>query len=336
MATATTLLRSCNDASVHLDNISGICADPKQPAGQMQCKGSATSEQPCSRNSGALHGTRKETTSAPGQDPAAIADAEETTATYSARSRRAAGSDSLQQQGSVVLAYRVTTFDQLTGAAVARPLVLSGSGALALQSLLMKLNAQRLPEQLQQQKHLTVQQSEAMQLQQQQQQPPVQQGAASGTNHSADLLSALATAGQAAAAADLQETLSHLQGNVGMAKDVLARAPQQLLQQGATAVFEQLQQYLQLQQRECEQQGLGTAAAAQSTLEPLVDRMDTHAYSNVCVDPLQHQIGWQRSGATAGSSAAKQGRLQGPGQHSWPSAGGAAAAVAAAPVTTRR
>jgi hypothetical protein len=245
----------------------------------------------------------------------------------------------LQHQGGMVLGYRVTTFNQLTGAAVARPLVLSGSAATALQTLLMKLNAQRLAEQLQQQKHATAQQFGTMQPQHQQQQSIVEQGAAADPcTAEPELLTALSTAGQAAATADLQETLSHLQGNVGVAKNVLALIPQQLLQQGPAAVFEQLQQYLQLQQRECEQQGLGTAAAGRPTHE--LDPMDRRAYGNSCFDPLQQQVERQRHSATAGSCAVSQGQLQGPGQHNWHFAGGDAAAAtaagAAAPVMTRR
>jgi hypothetical protein len=335
MATAQAPLR--NGASV--DHIISIFADPEQAAG---CKDSATSEQPCSSNSrqqhlGLPHGARKETTSA----AAAIAAANETAAKYSVRSQRAPSADSQQQQGNTVLAYQVTPINLLTGAALAQPQVLSGSGAIALQTLLMKLNAQRLVEQLQQQQQqVTAQQSEAVQpqrhaavkqeegapaQQQQQQQQPADPSAA--------LARALAAAGQAAATADLQETLPHLPRDAAVAKDVVA--PQQLLQQGPTAMVEQLQQFMQLQQRlETNQQGCGRApgqalkeAAARSMNE--LDRMGSGACSSSCSDPLHEQPEKQRSSAMK----LPQGLL-GPGQHNWASAGGAAAA--AAPAKIRR
>jgi hypothetical protein len=327
MATAPALLR--NGASV--DHIISIFANPEQPGGI----DSATSEQPCSSNSkqqhlAGLHGPRKETSSA----AAAIAAANESAAKYSARSHRAPSSDS-QQQGNAVLAYRVTPINLLTGSALAQPQVLSGTAAIALQTLLMKLNTQRLQEQLQQQHQVTAQQSEAMQPLHQQRQPAVKQeeGAAAQqqqqqqqpVDSSAALARALAAAGQAAAAADLQETLPHLPGDSAVAKDVLALVPQQ----GPSAMVEQLQEYMQLQQRlGTKQQGPG-AAAERSTLE--LDRAGSGACSSSCSDPLQQQPERQRSGAMK----LTQGLLLRPGQQAWPSAGDAAAA-AAAPAKTRR
>jgi hypothetical protein len=366
MATAPALL--CNGASV--DHLISIFADPEQPAG---CKDSATSQQPCNSN------CKASTPAAAGPAAAAIAAANETAAKNSARSQLAHSNDSQQQQGGTVLAYQVTPINLLSGAALAQPQVLSGTAAIALHTLLIKLNAQRLQEQLQekqQQQQAAAQHSEA---QQQQLLPAVKQeagGAAADASQTkqqqqqqqqqhqpADpvdgLRAALATAGRAAATADLQDILSQLQSDAYVATDVLSLLPQQLLQRGPSAMMEQLQQYMELQKRldsrqQQQQQGLGAAsavsagrkqempAAGGSLLD--LDRAGSGASSSSCSDPLQQQqphLGKQSVGAAA-AGRTKQGALLGPGQHSWPAAaaaaggGGASGAVASPPNKTRR
>jgi hypothetical protein len=91
-------------------------------------------------------------------------------------------------------------------------------------------------------------------------------------------------------------------------------------------MVEQLQEYMQLQQRlETKQQGLGTspgqAAAGRSNLE--LERAGSGACSSSCSDPLQQQHETQRNGAVK----LTQGLLLRP--KPWASAGGAAAAAAA-------
>ncbi|KAF6262247.1 hypothetical protein COO60DRAFT_1497086, partial [Scenedesmus sp. NREL 46B-D3] len=143
---------------------------------------------------------------------------------------------------------------------------------------------QQLKEQQQQQQQVIAQQFEAMQPQHQLQLPAVvkEGGRAVGdeapraghavqqlqqpADPSAALLGALAAAGQEAAAADLHDALSQLQGGEGVTEEVLALVPQQLLQQGPSALVEQLHQYMQLQQRlesiPNQQQVLSTALGA--------------------------------------------------------------------------
>jgi hypothetical protein len=351
MAAVPPLLR--NGANV--DHLISIFTNPEQPAG---CKDSATSQQPCSSNSkqqqpSRLQGDCKSPPpAAVGAAAAAIAAANETAAKHSARSQRAPNSDSQQQQGGTVLAYQITPINLLSGAALAQPQVLSGNAAIALHTLLIKLNAQRLQEQLkeEQQQQATAQHSE---VKQQQQLPAVKHevvdaaaGQAPGAtqaeqqqqqNPLAALQAALAAAGRAAVTADLQETLSQLQSDAWGEKDALALLPQQVLQQGPAAMVEQLQQYIELQQRldsrQQQQQGLGASevnagqaqqmpAAGRSTLG--LDRIGSGASSSSCSDPLQQQqqqAGKHRSvGAAGGAGKAKQGVLLGPGQHSWPAA----------------
>ncbi|KAF6257331.1 hypothetical protein COO60DRAFT_1696516 [Scenedesmus sp. NREL 46B-D3] len=158
--------------------------------------------------------------------------ANETAAKHSVCSQQAPSSDNQQQQGGMMLVYQVTPINLLTSAPLAQPQVLLGSAAIALQTLLMKLNAQRLQEQLnqQQQHQVTSHQFKAIQLQHQLQLPAMKpEGVSAGAGlappagHAVQqlqqpvdpttaLLQALAAAGQEAAAADLQDTLCQLQG----------------------------------------------------------------------------------------------------------------------------
>ncbi|KAF6262272.1 hypothetical protein COO60DRAFT_664399 [Scenedesmus sp. NREL 46B-D3] len=270
-----------NGASV--DHLASIYANAGQPAG---CKDSPTSQQPCNSNSKQqlsddLHGSRRDTTSA----AAVNAAVDEPAVKFPVRSQRAPSSDSQQQQGRTILAYQVTPINVSTGSTLAQPQVLSGTAAIALQTLLMKLNVQRLQEQLneqqqQQQQQATAQRPEAMQPQHQLQLPAVVKEGGRAVDEapraahavqqlqqpadpSAALLGALAAA---AAAAETQDTLSQLQGGAGVAEDVLALVSKQLLQQEPSAMVEQLHQYTQLQQclesRPDQQQALSTALGA--------------------------------------------------------------------------